>query len=353
MKTPMLPGMWSTRASLVLSLVAAFATACGGAGAGGEGGDLGNASDPGTTDSGTKAADDAGTTTLPHADAGTSKPGSGAGTSTPDDAGAGASDATAVDAGTDDAGAGGSDPGTVDGAAPTGAALGATIASIALANVGEGACSTNTAGGAAFETSCTGNAGAPEYWCADFAQWVWAEAGVDTNGLDAAAGSFYVYGQTNGTLHDTPSLGDAVVFNYAGDGYADHVAIVVQVNADGTIETMSGDWNGDGGTEAQFSSTSLAVLNTPAYDPTEGSTPDIMGMTISGFVSPSGGGGSPTSVDPGAGAAGCYSDTLSMQMDANACVQSASDDSWYQCDDGDWVDRSTDDTPCNGTYALP
>ncbi|MGO9707842.1 MAG: CHAP domain-containing protein [Polyangiaceae bacterium] len=166
---------------------------------------------------------------------------------------------------------------------------GSSIATLALANVGMMACSTNSLGGSYFGTSCTGNGGSPEYWCADFALWVWANAGVsNVSGLDAAAGSFYVYGQNNGTLSDTPAVGDAVVFDYSGGGVADHVAIVTQVNSDGTIETVSGDWGGTGSTEAGFASTSAVVLNSPAYASTVGSAPAIMGMTISGFIAPAG-----------------------------------------------------------------
>ncbi len=163
------------------------------------------------------------------------------------------------------------------------------IAALALANVGKGACSTNTLGGTHFESSCTGNGGQPEYWCADFALWVWASAGVtDVAGLDAAAGSFYVYGQNHGTLSNTPAVGDAVVFDYAGGGVADHVAIVTLVNADGTIESVSGDWNGTGSTEAGFSSTSSVVRNAPAYASTVGGAPSVVGMTISGYIAPVG-----------------------------------------------------------------
>jgi MYXO-CTERM domain-containing protein len=174
-------------------------------------------------------------------------------------------------------------------ASTSSAFTGSDIASLALANVGGMACKTNSLGGTSFDSSCTGNGGQPEYWCADFARWVWANAGAsDTSALTAAAGSFYVYGQTYGTLSDTPAVGDAVVFDYQGGGVADHVAIVTQVNSDGTIETVSGDWNGDNGTEAQFSSTSQVVLNSPAYSPTVGTAPAIMGMTISGYVAPVG-----------------------------------------------------------------
>jgi hypothetical protein len=159
------------------------------------------------------------------------------------------------------------------------------VASLALANVGKGACSTNSKKGHAYDSSCTGNGGEPEFWCADFARWVWASAGAkDTDQLSAAAGSFYTYGQNHGTLSDTPTVGAAVVFNYHGGGSADHVAIVTSVNSNGTIETVSGDWGGESGSEAHFSSTSHVVHNTPAYAHAVGSTPGIMGMKISGFI---------------------------------------------------------------------
>jgi hypothetical protein len=159
------------------------------------------------------------------------------------------------------------------------------VASLADANIGKGACSTNSKGGHAFDSSCTGNGGLPEYWCADFARWVWASAGAkNTNELSAAAGSFYTYGENHGTLSDTPTVGAAVVFNYHGGGSADHVAIVTKVNSNGTIETVSGDWAGQSGSEAHFSSTSHVVHNTPAYGHGVGTTPGIMGMTISGYI---------------------------------------------------------------------
>jgi hypothetical protein len=37
-------------------------------------------------------------------------------------------------------------------------------------------------------------------------------------------------------------------------------------------------------------------------------------------------------------------------MPDNACVQSASNDDWYQCDNGSWTDRWTDPAACNGVY---
>src|SRR5262245_38987311 len=66
------------------------------------------------------------------------------------------------------------------------------ISSLALANLNVTACGTNSLGDGSFFSSCTGNGGAPEYWCADFARWVWNGVGFDTSELTAAAGSFYV-----------------------------------------------------------------------------------------------------------------------------------------------------------------
>ena len=109
---------------------------------------------------------------------------------------------------------------------------GSSIASLALANVGGSACGDQQPGGHSFDSSCTGNGGLPEYWCADFARWVWENVGArNTSELTAAAGSFYVYGQNHGTLKSTPALGDAVVFDYQGGGVADHVALVTKVNS--------------------------------------------------------------------------------------------------------------------------
>jgi hypothetical protein len=64
------------------------------------------------------------------------------------------------------------------------------------------------------------------------------------------------------------------------------------------------------------------------------------------------GSGSSGSSSGGSAPAGCYSDTLGKETPANACVQSKYDDQWYQCDDGDWVDRWTDPTACDGVYPL-
>jgi hypothetical protein len=166
--------------------------------------------------------------------------------------------------------------------------MGNAIAALALAQVGLGACSTNTLGGTGFETSCTGYYGEPEYWCADFAQWVWLSSGVKDPSSELGSGvtDFGDYGTTNNTLSDKPVLGAAAIFQMSGSD--NHVAIVTQVNSDGTIETVSGDWEGTGSSESGFASTSKVVLNSPAYPATIGSTPSVMGQTLSTFVLPIG-----------------------------------------------------------------
>ncbi|MEU2505744.1 CHAP domain-containing protein, partial [Streptomyces sp. NPDC007863] len=114
------------------------------------------------------------------------------------------------------------------------ASVGSTIIGIAEQNLGNGPCDTNSEGGSGYYNSCV------EPWCADFAKWVWAQSGVNVSGLTPAAGSF---GQYNGGLTQTPHVGDAVVFNYNGAGYADHVALVKSINADGTITIIGGNQN--------------------------------------------------------------------------------------------------------------
>jgi hypothetical protein len=117
------------------------------------------------------------------------------------------------------------------------------IVALANANLGKHYCDTNSLGGKGFGPSCAGH-----NWCSDFAKWVWQSSGIDVGGLSPESGSFYTYGQSRGTLHAdagyVPQLGDAVVFNYHGGGDADHISLVGQVNADGTIVTINGNYGG-------------------------------------------------------------------------------------------------------------
>jgi hypothetical protein len=154
------------------------------------------------------------------------------------------------------------------------AATGSDIAAIAGANLGKHYCSTNSAGGTGFETSCQGH-----FWCADFAKWVWRQAGIDVAGLDTWAGHFV---SQYGPLGPTPHVGDAVIFNYNGNGYADHVAVVTAVYGDGTVDSIGGDEGGTGSGE-QFWTT--AYVKKDHYRGGVGYS-SAMGMTLSGYVSP-------------------------------------------------------------------
>lgn len=111
-----------------------------------------------------------------------------------------------------------------------------------------------------------------EEWCADFATWVWLQAGVTVGGLSPAASSFYHYGVSHGTWHGgSPRVGDAVVFKLTGDGsVASHVGLVVGLGS-GTFTMISGN----------------------AYNPADGQDDAITRETlndsgggISGFVDP-------------------------------------------------------------------
>ncbi|MEV7419356.1 CHAP domain-containing protein [Streptomyces sp. NPDC089919] len=83
----------------------------------------------------------------------------------------------------------------------------------------------------------------PGAWCAEFIRWVWNRAGADVSGITPAAISLYDYGRNKGTVHGTPQVGDAVLYDKdgtLGDREADHANIVVSVSGD-YIETVGGN----------------------------------------------------------------------------------------------------------------
>jgi hypothetical protein len=99
-----------------------------------------------------------------------------------------------------------------------------------------------------------------EFWCADFAKWAWAQAGVtsDLSVLTPGAASFYTWGKDHGeTMSEdatNPKPGDAVVF-YPGTTpngtSANHVGIVTAVNANGTVNLANGDFLGSSNISVQ------------------------------------------------------------------------------------------------------
>jgi hypothetical protein len=155
------------------------------------------------------------------------------------------------------------------------------------------ACSRKTAGRAGYFTSChsDGDHGPPQLWCADFVRWVWWKAGAINAGpktqiLTPAAASFGDYGRVRPS---NPRVGDAVLFGYRRKAHrAAHIAIVVQVNANGTIVTVGGDEGGQSGTDEHFAATSRVIMDGP-YNGAHGSMdPMSPGFPhpISGYVSP-------------------------------------------------------------------
>ncbi|WP_074002811.1 FG-GAP-like repeat-containing protein [Streptomyces sp. CB02056] len=153
------------------------------------------------------------------------------------------------------------------------ASVGSNIVGTAEANLGHGACDTNSAGGSGYYTSCG------ESWCADFARWVWAQNGVNVSGLTSGAGSFGQYGSG---LHSTPRVGDAAVFNYNGSDYAEHVSLVVSVNSDGSVGTI-------GGNQGNSQVTRGTITAGGMYG----------SKHVSGYVSPIGGRGSSAGTESG------------------------------------------------------
>jgi hypothetical protein len=165
--------------------------------------------------------------------------------------------------------------------------IGARIAAVARKEASSPhgtACGPNKAGTSGYYTSCRGNAGQPEYWCADFVRWVWHQAGaLNTDTLNAAAASFAAYGPLR---RKNPRVGDAVVFNYQKSlRRADHVAVVVEVSADGTVVSIGGDEQGFGKAQAVFAGSSGVFRDGP-YSSLAGTTPPTIGSPISGYVSP-------------------------------------------------------------------
>ncbi|MEH1100491.1 CHAP domain-containing protein [Micromonospora sp. CPCC 205561] len=85
-------------------------------------------------------------------------------------------------------------------------------------------------------------------WCADFAKFAFYWGTAKYTGLNALAASFKTYGVNNGTWHPkgsyVPRKGDAVVYDWEGDGIIDHVGIVTsfhETSVDGTFNSVEGN----------------------------------------------------------------------------------------------------------------
>jgi hypothetical protein len=135
-------------------------------------------------------------------------------------------------------------------------------------------------------TADCGNGNLDEEWCADFAAWVWRQAGASftyqfINGdINSSSASFYEWGTAHGTWHPVgdgyaPQPGDVAVYGLNKNTLtADHVAIVTSISSGSTGPNVV---NGDGD-RTGFSL--VEAGNDQLYADTG------HGARISGYVSP-------------------------------------------------------------------
>jgi hypothetical protein len=137
-------------------------------------------------------------------------------------------------------------------------------------------------------TDDCGNDNRDEEWCADFAAWVWKQAGtvvayqLAPGYLNSDSASFYVWGTDHGTWHPVgsgyaPQPGDVAVYGLDTAAVtAVHVAVVVG----GTGAALAPDVvNGDGDRTGY---SVVEVGDRQAYADVKGK-----GAALSGYVSPS------------------------------------------------------------------
>ncbi len=119
-----------------------------------------------------------------------------------------------------------------------------------------------------------------EAWCADFAEYVWATAGVPVDGIDGWAASFVTWGAAHHLVHwgthFHAAVGDAIVLGQRNPLYGQHVGIVVWVQGT-TIDVVSGNSGGD------FPGYGVGVWRWGAFD---GPKSTIYGYHVLGVVAP-------------------------------------------------------------------
>ncbi len=128
-------------------------------------------------------------------------------------------------------------------------------------------------------------ANSAEEWCSDFAQWVWAQAGIDTTGIDGWSYTWVDWGQSHvgawqpGPTND-PQPGDAVIWGDTSSSYGAHVGLVVGVSG-GWIDVVSGN----SGPPIDAQGDVDAVWDSGFFDP---ATSTVDGYPIIGYVAPVG-----------------------------------------------------------------
>ncbi len=137
-------------------------------------------------------------------------------------------------------------------------------------------------------TDDCGNSNLDEEWCADFAAWVWKQAGavveyqLAPGYLNSDSASFYVWGTDRGTWHPVgsgyvPQPGDVAVYGLDPSAVtAVHVAVVVGASGDDRAPDVV---NGDGDRTGY---SVVEVGDHQAFADVKGK-----GAPLSGYVSPS------------------------------------------------------------------
>ena len=126
-----------------------------------------------------------------------------------------------------------------------------------------------------------------EEWCADFAAWAWAKAGITltyqyVNGdINSSSASFYEWGVRHGTWHPVsshyrPLPGDVAVYGLdVATLYAAHVAVVIGTSGiHHTPSAINGDADHKSFSDVEFAANEI---HPDAASP---------GVTLSGYVSP-------------------------------------------------------------------
>jgi hypothetical protein len=145
-------------------------------------------------------------------------------------------------------------------------------------------------------TADCGNDNLDEEWCADFAAWVWKQAGavvdyaLSPGDLNSDSASFYVWGIDHHTWHPIgshyrPQPGDVAVYGLNTTTVtADHVAVVTAATKhDDAPDVVNGDGDRTGYSVVE-------VGKRQAFADVKGN-----GARLSGYVSPSAPPGAPAS----------------------------------------------------------
>lgn len=99
-----------------------------------------------------------------------------------------------------------------------------------------------------YRSATAGAENTPGPWCAYFVSWLAKEAGAPIGAGGNGTGyvpTLEAWGRQEGRFADfgsyQPAPGDVVIFDWGGDGTADHTGIVERVDPDGTIHTIEGN----------------------------------------------------------------------------------------------------------------